>query len=310
MRHPCLLVAAVLVSVCGLAQENTVHLTVLGYQWTTTHKTLTFSWPGYANTSCSGSTNMNGYVSSGGNISASGTSSDTCSTTYTPPTNQNIDIQKPVVFILADTESSRMVLTCTRNVRWSQCHALNPGVFSARNDHGHFEVQASLGKGKEEWINFDVVQQTAITKQQPQTPPAQAAASIEAPKSETAGTTSGFPARWKSMTTGSIRTLRFEGEYIYGETVFSEAAVKAGVFVLMDVKKDGEKYVGKVNAHIVSQDGSKSCSTSSPIELTLVTPERIEGRGFIPPTNAKTDWNACTFTPPADWQAFTWIPVR
>lgn len=32
------------------AQENTFRLTVLGYQWTTTHRTLTFSWPGYANT--------------------------------------------------------------------------------------------------------------------------------------------------------------------------------------------------------------------------------------------------------------------
>ena len=64
-----------------------------------------------------------------------------------------------------------MVLTCTRNVRWSQCHALNPGMFLARNDNGHFEVQALLGKGKDEWIKFDVVQQTAITKQQPQTPP-------------------------------------------------------------------------------------------------------------------------------------------
>ncbi len=254
---------------------------------------------------------MSGYVSSGGNISASGTTSDTCSTTYTPPTNQNIDIQKPVVFILADTESSRMVLTCTRNVRWSQCHTLNPGVFLARNDNGHFEVQPLLGKGKDEWIKFDVVQQTPITKQQPQTPPVQeASASIDAPKSETAGANSAFPAHWKSMTSGSIRTLRFEGEYIYGETVFSEAAVKAGVFVLMDVKKDGEKFVGKINAHIVSQDGSKSCSTSSPIELTLVTPERIEGHAFIPPTNAKADWNACTFTPPADWRAFTWIPVR
>jgi len=310
MRHACLLVA-VFVSACGWAQENTVHLTVLGYQWTTTHKTLTFSWPGSANTSCSGSANMNGYISPGGNISASGTSSDTCSTTYTPPTTQNIDIQKPVVFILADTENSRMVLTCTRNVRWSQCHALNPGPFLARNDKGHFEVQALTGKSKEEWIKFDVVQQTAISRQQPQTAPAQeAATSIEAPKSETAGSNAGFPTRWKSMTSGTIRTLRFEGEYIYGETVLPETAAKAGVFFLMDVKKDGEKYVGKINGHIVSQDGSKSCSISSPIELTLVTPERIEGRGLIPPTNAKTDWNACTFTPPADWQAFTWSPVR
>jgi hypothetical protein len=87
---------------------------------------------------------------------------------------------------------------------------------------------------------------------QPQPPPAQEAPpskeappSIEAPKS--ADGNSGFPARWKSMASGTIRTLRFDGEYIYGETVLSEAAVKAGAFALMDVKKDGDKYVGKVN---------------------------------------------------------------
>src|SRR5216684_3255332 len=102
MRTAILILAALLCGTVMSAQENTFRLTVLGYQWTTTHKTLTFSWPGYANTSCSGNANMNGYISSGGNVSASGTSSDTCSTTYTPPTNQNIDIQKPVVFILAD----------------------------------------------------------------------------------------------------------------------------------------------------------------------------------------------------------------
>jgi hypothetical protein len=204
-----------------------------------------------------------------------------------------------------------MILTCTRNVRWSQCHALNPGEFLGRNDNGHFEVQALFGKGKEEWIKFDVVQQTAIARQQPQAPPAQEApASIEAPKSETAGANPGFPARWKSMTSGTIRTLRFEGEYIYGETVFPEAAAKAGAFGLMDVKKDGDKYVGKLNGRAISPDGSASCSVSWPFELTLVTPERIEGRAFSPPLNAKVDWTACTYSPPADWQSFTWIPVR
>jgi hypothetical protein len=98
------------------AQENTLRLTVLGYQWTTTHKTLTFSWPGYSNTSCNGNVTMNGNVS-GGNLYASGTTSNTCSTTYTPPTNQNIEIQKPVVYILADTDSNRMIMTCTRPQR-------------------------------------------------------------------------------------------------------------------------------------------------------------------------------------------------
>ena len=294
------------------AQEDTFHLTVRGYQWTTTHKTLSFSWPGYANTSCSGSANINGYISGGGNISANGTSSDTCSTTYTPPTTQNIDIQKPVLFINAETENSRMVLTCTRNVRWSQCHSLNPGRFLGRNDKGHFEVQAFFGKGKkEEWVRFDIVQQTAINWQQPETPPAQpAVASIEALKSETAGSDGGFPVRWISMTTGETRTLRFEGEYIYGEAVFSEAAAKAGSFGLMDVQKDGDKYVGKTNRRIVSNDGSKFCSVTWRIELTLISPERIEGRRLAPPANAKLNWSSCTFSSPDDWQTFTWIPVQ
>jgi hypothetical protein len=292
MKTATMILTALLCGPVLRAQENTFRLTVLGYQWTTTHKTLTFSWPGYANTSCSGSSNMNGYVSGTGNISASGTSSDTCSTTYTPPTNQNIDIQKPVVFILADTDTSRMVLTCTRNVRWSQCHALNPGPFLARNDHGHFEVQATFGKGKEEWVKFDAVQQTAIT--QPQAAPAQASApqveapaSIEAPKSE--ANAAAPTARWKSLTTGTVRTLRFEGEYIYGEVVLSEAAAKAGNFGLMDLKKDGDKYVGKQNGKFVRPDGGASCSWAWPIELTQVTPDRIEGRLFGPPPNTKVD---------------------
>jgi hypothetical protein len=312
MKNAILILAVLLWGTVLRAQEDTFRLTVLGFQWTTSHKTLTFSWPGHANTSCSGSTNMNGYISSGGNISAAGTSSDTCSTTYTPPTTHNIDSQKPVLFIVAETENSRMVLTCTRNVRWSQCHSLNPGRFLGRNDKGNFEVQAFFGKGKkEEWVKFDVVQQIAISSQQPQTPPAQeAAATIEAPQSETAGSNSGFPSRWKSMTNGTIRTLRFEGEYIYGEAVLPEAAARAGAFGLMDVKKDGDKYAGKVNRRIVSQDGRKSCSMSSPIELTLVSPERVEGRILIPPVGTKVDWAACTFSPPADWQAFTWIPVK
>jgi hypothetical protein len=303
------------VLLCGpvlRAQDDTFHLSVLAYRWTDTHKTFTFSWPGHSNTSCNGSEDVNGFISGGGNISASGTSSNTCSTTYTPPTNLNMDIQTPVLFVLAETESSRMVLTCTRNVRWSQCHSLKPGRFLGRNDNGHFEVRGFFGKGKkEEWVKFDIVQQTAIIRQPTQTPPAQEPpASIRAPEPKAEVSETGFPARWKSMTTGEIRTLRFEGEYIYGEAVLPEAAAKRGAFGLMDVKKDGDKYVGKINRRMVSDDGGKSCSATWPIELTLVSPERIEGRRLVPPQSSKVDWSACTFSPPADWRAFTWIPVR
>lgn len=170
----------IVISLAGnaVAQENTHFLTVLAYQWTATHKVMTFSWPGRINTSCNGSTHMSGNinmtgtrVSDSGNVNMSGdvsgteTTSNTCETTYTPPSNQSIDIQKPVVFILADTESSRMVLTCTRNVRWSQCIALTPGVFEARNNNGHFEVSTSKN-GKTEWIKFNIVQQTAFSQQE------------------------------------------------------------------------------------------------------------------------------------------------
>jgi hypothetical protein len=217
------------------------------------------------------------------------------------------------VFILADSETSRMVLMCTRNVRWSQCHALNPGQFVARNDNGHFEVQATFEKGKEEWVRFDIVQQTGISRPQPLTTQAQQApASIEAPKSgtsETADSNSGFPKRWKSMTSGSVRVLRFQGDYIYAELVLPEPAAKAGMFFLTETKKDGDKYVGKTNGRVLKAEGGPSCTVTWPIEFTLVTPDRIEGRVFMPPTNAKIDWDTCSYTPPADWQSFVWIPV-
>ena len=310
MKRAILIITALLFCPALHAQDNTFGITVLSYEWTTTHKTLTFSWPGYANTSCNGNVNMTGYAS-GGNISASGTTSNTCSTSYTPPTNQNIDIQKPVVFILADSETSRMVLTCTRNVRWSQCHALNPGQFVARLNNGHFEVQGVSGKGKEEWVRFDVVQQTAISRQETQTTPApEAPVSIEAPKSDASSANSGIPSRWKSMTSGNVRTLRFEGDYIYAELVVSEAAAKTGNYFLTETKKEGEKFVGKVNARVFKTEGGPSCSLTSPIEFTLVTPDRIEGRAFAPPTDAKLDWNTCSYTPAPAWQSFVWIPVK
>jgi hypothetical protein len=298
------------------AQENSFGISVHDYPRTTTHKTLTFSWPGYANTSCNGSVSMNGFASGGGNFSTNGTTSNTCntcSTSYTPSGTQNNDVQKPVVYILAESETSRIVPTCTRNVRWSQCHSLNHGTFVARLNDGHFEVQAVLGIGKEEWLRFDRVQQTAMSGQQPQTAPApvpETAASIEAPKSEAPNTESGFPGRWKSMNSGAVRTLRVEGEYVYAEVVLPDAQAKAGMFVLTEAKKDGEKYVGKTSKRLLNTQTGPSCSVTNPIESTLVTPDRIEGRVFVSPPSEKIDWNTCSYSSPSDWQPFVWIPVR
>jgi hypothetical protein len=314
MKKSILLPLSLLLGTTGLsARENTFRITVLGYQWTTTHKTLTFSWPGHSDTSCNGSVNMSGY-GAGGSVYASGTTSSNCSTTYTPPSNQNIEVQKPVVYILADSDTSRMVLTCTRNVRWSQCEALNPGPFTARMNNGHFEVEGTTGKGKDEWVKFDIVQQTAISRQVTATAPVQEAApSIDAPDSKSpdgTDTNSGFPRRWKSMSSGTDRVVRFQGDYIYVELIESDARAKAGAFSLSELKKEGDKYSGKTNGRILRSDGGASCSVTWPVELTLVTPERIEGRTFAPAPTAKVDWSTCSASPSSDWQSFTWIPVK
>jgi len=292
------------------AQDGTYRLNVLSYQWTTSHKPVNFTWQGHSNTSCNGNSNVTGYVSGSGSFSANGTSSGSCSTTFTPPSTQTIDIQKPVVFILAETDSSRMVLSCTRNVLWSQCEALNPGTFLARTDKGHFEVEASNGKGKEEWVKFEIVQQSAIQRTVVQPiPQTDAKVSILPPTSAADNSNPGFSTRWKSMTSGNLRTLRFTGDYIYGEVVISEAATKAGMFSLMEVQKSGEIYKGTSNIRQVRQDGV-ACSYKEDVELTLVTPARIEGRGMSPPDNAKLDWTSCTYSPSPTWKEFAWIPVQ
>jgi hypothetical protein len=119
----------------------------------------------------------------------------------------------------------------------------------------------------------------------------------------------GFPSRWKSTMSGSVRTLRFQGNYIYGEVLLPDAAVKAGAFTLLEFTKAGDRFIGKVNRKIVRADGRSSCPVESQIELTLVTPQRIEGRSMEPPLNAYIDWTKCSFSPGPEWQHFTWIPI-
>lgn len=177
----CLALLALLSSTSMLAQDGTFRVTVLSYQWTTSHNPVSFTWQGHSNTSCNGTSNDTGYASGSGTSSANGTSYESCSTTFTPPNTQTIDVQKPVVFVLAETANSRMVLSCTRNVRWSQCEALSPGFFIARFDRGHFEVQSGNGKGKVEWVRFDVVQQSAIQHPVPQPVPETEAKVVSAP---------------------------------------------------------------------------------------------------------------------------------
>jgi len=72
------------------------------------------------------------------------------------------------------------------------------------------------------------------------------------------------------------------------------------------VKKTGEKWVGKTNAYLAFQyyDQVRWCSTETGIEITSVTPSRIEGRA-----ETFTGFNARKCEPKGTkWKPFTWIP--
>lgn len=123
--------------------------------------------------------------------------------------------------------------------------------------------------------------------------------------------------RWKSLTSGTARILRYEGDYIYIETVWSEELRKLGVFTIAEVKKQGDKYIGigrekivwwETNPYTGEKVTTYSCTNELAIELTSVTPYRIEGRGFGPPQGAKQDKKKCTFSKSSVWNSFTWIP--
>jgi hypothetical protein len=164
-----------------IAAQSDIRLQVLSYQWTTSHQPLHFSWRGQSTTSCSSSSNIQGSLSENGNFNAYGTSNGMCDTTFTPPGNETIDIRKPVVYILAETESSRMMLSCTRNVRWSQCEALSPGIYQARNMNGHFEV-ASFRNDKALWTRYEIVQQTAVIRAAQTTVAAEDSSALSTPE--------------------------------------------------------------------------------------------------------------------------------
>jgi hypothetical protein len=89
--------------------------------------------------------------------------------------------------------------------------------------------------------------------------------------------------------------LRFQGDYIYYELVFSEELQRLGWSALGELRKQGEKYVGEVKQRMVWN--GRVCDLGG-----------ARARTFEPPRDAKVDWKKCTFDKPYVWQAFVWIP--
>jgi hypothetical protein len=96
-----------------------------------------------------------------------------------------------------------------------------------------------------------------------------------------------FPARWRSLLSGTTKTLRRDGDHIYIETLLPEDLRQAGCFSLAELQKLGDTYAGTARESCVWQyqkrliigyeTGAKRYQHEWPIWLTSVTAKRVEG---------------------------------
>jgi hypothetical protein len=132
-----------------------------------------------------------------------------------------------------------------------------------------------------------------------------------------------FPTRWKSLTSGLTKDIRRDGQHMYLETVLPDAVKQAGCFELGELQRVGDAYSGKQTFTCICKyskrnwgfggGGRWETRTNSfrheiQIEMTSVTPARIEGYTVSPDPGGKFDCEKDTYSKPFIRFPFTLIP--
>jgi len=112
--------------------------------------------PGSADTTCTGSGSWFGDTWHG---------NASCNTQYTPAQSVPITWQHYTIYNLVETNSSWMVLGCTRNWAWSKCSYLIPGnIFSFEDKKGKISIKGHrAGKDKEQSLDLEIISTTPKT---------------------------------------------------------------------------------------------------------------------------------------------------
>ena len=123
-----------------------------------------------------------------------------------------------------------------------------------------------------------------------------------------------FPTRWKSLASGTLKILRIEGDYLYVETILPKEKQQYYQLLAAELKKEGEVYVGVLRRRFNcwnSWGGRwKNCADETAIEITLLSPTRIEGWIMRPPDSAKFNYRKCKHSKKFIRRSFTWIPEK
>ncbi len=115
------------------------------------------------------------------------------------------------------------------------------------------------------------------------------------------------PKRWKSLTSGSTKVIRTDGDYLYVETLLPAEALQWTQMPLMEMKKTGNMtgdiYTGVSSSReacsylhrgfweVVKETKMNWCSSQIPMAITSLTPTRIEGWAEIEVVADTVEWD-------------------
>jgi len=135
------------------------------------------------------------------------------------------------------------------------------------------------------------------------------------------GSTSGITGKWKSLQSATIKSLREEGDFVYGET-----SLPNGWTVTYELKKQPDAtYSGQARSSggctyfnpwkgLSGRRIQKSCMFEDAVLFTAVSPSRIEGKIEVREAPGDTgsrafrEWcDSCGKSAEPRWQGFVWI---
>ena len=127
-----------------------------------------------------------------------------------------------------------------------------------------------------------------------------------------------LPSRWKSLASGTIKVVRVDADRIYVQTIFPDDQQPPPMSTAQ-LTRAGDSYVGTVRfaalcsytsftAFVGQEEKTNHCTLDDRIEISVLTPTRIEGQVMAYPSNAKFDCGKCSYKGTRSWQPFTWIP--
>lgn len=124
-----------------------------------------------------------------------------------------------------------------------------------------------------------------------------------------------YPLRWKPEEGGPVRLLRFQGDGIKIEALHPVATRQTGEFALAELRKQGNKYVGVTENRFTcvwrdaaAEEHRKECTEELSIEMTSLTPRRVEGRAQSYRVDSTFNCQKCARTAAPAWRPFAWIP--